>query len=115
LSRWVRYHFQHLRRWREYARRVAKAAGELVPGSEVYVVGGVAEDRITVLSDIDLLVVVPRPVLSPIEKRRLAVKILERAIAAHMLPWDAPVEIHVVGSEEAEPFLRQGKAVKIVQ
>jgi len=26
LSNWVRYHFEHLRRWREYALKVAKAA-----------------------------------------------------------------------------------------
>lgn len=109
---WVRIHFQHLRRWRDYAERVARAARELVPGSRVYVVGGVAEGRVTVLSDIDVLVVVPRPRLGGGERRRLAVQILVRAIEAHGLPWDAPVEIHVAGTEEAQRYLR-GRAVEV--
>ncbi len=109
---WVRIHFQHLRRWRVYAERVARAAWELVPGSKVYVIGGVAEGRVTVLSDIDVLVVVPRPRLDGRERRRLAVQILVRAMEAYGLPWDAPVEVHVAGTEEAERYLR-GRAVRI--
>ncbi|AEA12994.1 DNA polymerase, beta domain protein region [Thermoproteus uzoniensis 768-20] len=59
MSSWVRSHFEHLRRWREYARAVMRAARDLVPGARVYVIGGVAEDRTTVLSDIDILIIIP--------------------------------------------------------
>ncbi len=109
---WVRQHFRHLRRWRSYAEKVARAAAELVPGSRVYVVGGVAEGRATVLSDIDVVVVVPRPRLDGRERLQLTLDILERAIDAYGLPWDAPVEIHVVGSEEANRYMR-GRTVEI--
>ena len=71
-----------------------------------------AEGRVTFLSGIDILVVVPRPRLDGRERRRLAVQILVKAVEAHGLPWDAPVEVHVVGEEEAERYLR-GRAVRI--
>jgi len=58
VSSWVRLHFEHLRRWREYAEKICSAVRSLGIGGEVYVVGGVAEGRTTVLSDIYLLVVV---------------------------------------------------------
>jgi predicted nucleotidyltransferase len=112
-SSWVKYHFQHLRRWREYAEKVAEAAASIDPEAEVYVVGGVAEGRATVLSDIDVLVVLSKPQLSPAERRRLAVRILEEAIARNGLPWDAPVEVHVAGRMEARRLLERGKAVRI--
>jgi predicted nucleotidyltransferase len=66
---WVRYHFEHLRRRWEYAEGVARAAKDLLPGAEVYVIGGVAEGRVTALSDIDVLVAVPGRTLSSEERR----------------------------------------------
>ncbi len=108
MSRWVRFHFEHLRRWREYAEKVAKAAEEVAPGSRVYVIGGVAEGRVTVLSDIDVLVVVPG---GRVDKRRLAREILEKAIRDHGLPWDAPVEVHV--ALEDEEGLYEGRRIPV--
>ncbi len=92
MSSWVRVRFRHLRRWREYAAMVARAARDVVPGARVYVVGGVAEGRVTVLSDIDILVVVPRGRL----RRGLYTEIMARAMDAYGLPFDAPVELHIV-------------------
>ena len=60
MSSWVSYHFEHLRRWGEYAEKVTKAARDVAGDVEVYVIGGVAEGRTTVLSDIDVLIVVKR-------------------------------------------------------
>jgi len=58
LSSWVRIRFEHLRRWRENAESIARAAKDVLGGNvEVYVVGGVAEGRTTVLSDINILIV----------------------------------------------------------
>jgi len=58
MSSWVRYHFEHLRRWREYAESVCRAARDILGRDvEVYVIGGVAEERTTALSDIDILIV----------------------------------------------------------
>jgi predicted nucleotidyltransferase len=100
----------HLRRWREYSEKVARAVKELVPNAKVYVIGGVAEGRPTVLSDIDILIVVPRGV----EKHGLTRRILERAIEKHGLPWDAPVELHVVEEGEEGRYL-QGKHIEILK
>ena len=102
MSRWVRYHFSHLRRWREYAESIAKAAVELGPGARVYIIGGVAEGRVTVLSDIDILVVVPRGA----KRRGLARDILLRAMEKYGLPWDAPVELHIVEEGEEDEYTR---------
>ena len=60
MSNWVRYRFEHLRRWMDYALKVAKAARDVLGDVRVYVVGGVAEGRTTVLSDIDILIVAER-------------------------------------------------------
>ncbi len=108
MSSWVRFHFQHLRRWREYAEKVARAARELVPEARVYVIGSVAEGTYTVLSDIDILIVVPRGKA----RRKLARDILLHAIDNHGLPWDAPVELHVVEEGKEQPYLK-GRHIRI--
>lgn len=101
MSRWVRYHFQHLSRWREYALKVARAAKDIVPDAKVYVIGGVAENRVTVLSDIDILIVVPG---NRGDRGELTVRILERAIDVYGLPWDAPVELHIAFGDEEKMY-----------
>ena len=114
MSSWVEFRFSHLRRWREYAEKVAKAAHDLEPDAEVYVIGGVAEDRITVLSDIDILIVVKRK-LEGRERRELFKKVLIRAMDVYGLPFDAPVELHVEDEESAKRFFELSKrAIKIV-
>jgi len=111
LSNWVRYRFEHLRKWREYALKVAKAARDVLGDVRVYVVEGVAEGRTTVLSDIDILIVAES---IPRDKKRLYVEILERTIDAYELPWDAPVELHIVDEDGAREHLRQTrKSVRI--
>jgi len=100
-----------LRKWREYAEKICSAVRSLGIEAEVYVVGGVAEDRTTVLSDIDVLVVVDG--VGEGDRRRLTVGILEEAIENFGLPWDAPVELHVVSRGEAEIFFKSSKSVKI--
>ncbi|ABL78391.1 nucleotidyltransferase domain-containing protein [Thermofilum pendens] len=98
MSSWVKYHFAHLRRWREYAEAVAKAAKDLRPDAEVYVVGSVAEGRATVLSDIDILVVLEKA--GNEDRKYLPADIVDRAVEKYSLPVDAPVEIHVASREE---------------
>ncbi len=92
---WVKYHFQHLRRWREYVEVVARAVRDLVPEAEIYVIGSVVEGKVTVYSDIDILVIIPNKTLNGESRKNLAVEILEKAIEHYGLPWDAPIEIHV--------------------
>ena len=78
MSSWVKYHFTHLRKWKEYAEKVSRAARDLAPDAKVYVIGGVAEGRTTIYSDIDILVVVKS--IDPNTRRKLLIDILERAI-----------------------------------
>ena len=57
-----------MRRWREYAEKIAKAVEDLVPEAEVYV-SGVAEDRTTIYNNIDVLIAIPARVLDDKRKR----------------------------------------------
>ncbi len=108
MSGWVREKFRHFRGWREYAVAVAKAARDIVPGSRVYVVGSVAEGTVTVLSDIDVLIVVPKGTL----RRGLYREILLRAMDVYGLPFDAPVELHIVEEGGEERYLK-GKHIPV--
>jgi hypothetical protein len=111
MSSWVRYHFEHLRRWREYAESVCRAARDVLGRDvEVYVIGGVAEERTTVLSDIDILVVAGE---LPRDRKELYSVILGKAIDVYGLPWDAPVELHITDRKGAGEYLKKGKHVKI--
>ncbi len=107
MSSWVEYHFSNLRRWREYAEAIARAVHELVPRARVYVVGSVARGRYTVMSDIDILVVLPRDA-GVSDRRRFAKKLLIAAMDRFGLPIDAPIEIHVVFEGEEDTYLREG-------
>jgi predicted nucleotidyltransferase len=93
---------------------VAKATKDLEPNAKVYVIGGVAEDRITVLSDIDILIVT-RMKIEGREKRELKADIMIRAMDIYGLPFDAPVELHLEDEEGAKRFFQTSKKViKIV-
>ena len=104
MSKWLRHHYAHLKRWREYAEAVARAASDLLGEVKVYVIGSVARGRYTALSDIDVLIVVPRDKV----KRSLVREIMLRAIDAYSLPEDAPVELHIVEEGEEQNYLRDG-------
>ena len=107
MSSWVKYHFTHLRRWREYAEKVSKAVRDLIPDAKVYVIGGVAEERTTIYSDIDILIVIKNT--DSTTQRKLLIDILERAIDTYGLPWDAPVELHIVSEERAREYLKHSR------
>lgn len=104
MSSWVRYRFAHLRRWREYANAIARAAEDLAPGARVYVVGSVARGSYSVTSDIDILIVVPRGR----RERGLYKRIMERAMDLYGLPFDAPVELHIVEEGGEARYLEEG-------
>jgi len=53
----VESRLQLLRSWRRVVGLVAEVVEELYPNAEVYLFGGAAENRLTVLSDIDVAVV----------------------------------------------------------
>ena len=87
---------------------VAKAARDLDPSMDVYVVGGAAEGRLTVLSDVDIII--PNKPLDALSLNELMKKVYARAVDLYNLPWDYPVEIHILTREEfEEAFTKRGK------
>lgn len=86
-----------------------EAAKDLVPSVRVFVIGGVAEGRTTVLSDIDILIIIPGGIT--VNKGRLYRDILIRAMDVYGLPWDAPVELHIVYDDESKYYLESSSKV----
>ena len=109
---WAKYHLQHLKKWREAVEAIAKAVSEIVPGAEVYVVGGAAENRLTVLSDIDIVVCLGEKV-EPDSIWELRRRILATAIDKYGLPWDYPVEIHILTCDVFKDMFRNKKTIRV--
>jgi len=90
--------------WKSYVRVVIEAVRRVVPEAETYLVGGAAEGRLTVASDVDVLVVLPRRP-SVDEAVEVRTKIIEEAEKLG-LPPHAPVELHVIGKDELRRYAR---------
>ena len=97
--------------WRRLVAMVARATKMVVPEAEVYVVGGAAEKRLTILSDIDVVIALPKE-LDYENAVELKAKIFEKAEELG-LPPHAPVELHIVGPQSIRRFLVRGKALRI--
>ncbi|RLE57225.1 MAG: hypothetical protein DRJ40_02620 [Thermoprotei archaeon] len=109
---WAKYHLQHLKKWREAAEAIAKAVKDLHIKAEVYVIGGAAEDRLTVLSDIDILLCLEeKPKIEDVWILRR--KVLEIAMDKYGLPIDYPIELHIQDKKTCNQTLQHRKAIKI--
>ena len=97
--------------WRRYAEIVAEAVAKAFPDAEVYLVGGAAEGRVTVLSDVDVVVVVPGE-LTLDQAVEVRARVLEKAEKLGLPPY-APVEIHVVDRKGLARYERRGRLVKL--
>ena len=107
---WVKYHLEHLKNWRKAVEAIVKAVEDLRLDAEVYVVGGAAEGRLTILSDVDVLVCVKK---EGEDLRELRKQILVKAMDKYGLPWDYPVEIHVHPVKECLEIIRYSKNLKL--
>ncbi|MCD6368539.1 MAG: nucleotidyltransferase domain-containing protein [Thermoproteales archaeon] len=100
-----------LMEWREYARILYRAVKNVMLEAEIYITGGVAENRITARSDIDVLIVLPyTPTFN--EAVELRTKILEKAEDLE-LPLYAPIELHIIGKEELKKYMKKGKVIPV--
>jgi len=90
---------------------VADAVKSLGLDADVYVIGGAAERRLTVLSDIDVLVCVDES--CGVDLWELRRRILTRAMDEHGLPWDYPIELHILVRRECEKLLKSLKAIPV--
>ncbi|WP_333638883.1 DNA polymerase III subunit beta [Pyrobaculum aerophilum] len=101
-----------LKRWRELAAITARACREVAGDCEVYVVGGAVEDRLTVLSDIDVVAMVEDPALRTID----VVIAVKRRAEELGLPEDAPIDLKIFTPQGFQELLERGvykKAVRI--
>jgi len=112
---WARYALERyslLKRWRELAELVARACRETLSSRcmRVLVVGGAAEGRLTVLSDIDIVIVVPNPSLKNIDTK-LAIR---RRAEELGLPLEAPIDLKILTEPELEELKRRGLYREVV-
>ncbi len=111
-DRYMVRRFRRLLRWRYYAGSVVKAAKEVLgPNTQVYVVGGAAENRLTALSDIDFVLVTPNAPQSLRDRVRLAILVRDKAVTRYGLPMDYPVDLHIYRPEEFLKAKRYYKAI----
>lgn len=111
---WARYALERyslLKKWRELASIVAKACREVLGKCEVYVVGGAAENRLTVLSDIDVIAVVEDQSLKTIE----TIINVKRRAEELGLPQDAPIDLKILTPQELQDLVEKGIYKKIVK
>ncbi|NPA96082.1 MAG: DNA polymerase III subunit beta [Crenarchaeota archaeon] len=100
-----------LREWRRFVEVVVEAVKRVEPEARVYLVGGAAEGRLTVLSDIDVVVVLPRE-LGFEEAAELRARIWEEAEKLG-LPLYAPIDLHIVSVEGLRKYVRRGRVVEL--
>jgi len=97
-----------LRNWRSIIYNVVKVIKGLYPEAEVYLIGGVAENRITVNSDVDIAVVF-KSNLSRNDRINILTRIWE--LVDNIVPMYYPLEIHILNINE---FTRlKGRKIKL--
>lgn len=105
--------YVRIQQWRKYIGYVVEAVCKVLPNGIVYLAGGAARGRLTALSDIDVVVVVPHP-LKPSERLELKLKIIDKAFEKG-LPIDYPLDLHVVDEYSLERYKRIGKLVELAR
>lgn len=102
---------QLLSEWRQAVNKLVEILRKLYPHAQVYLFGGAAENRLTVLSDIDILVVFPEENIAPEKRVQVLAEIweeLERIGLAHY-----PFDIHVVGYGALERYRRMSRLIRL--
>ena len=100
-----------LAKWREYTRTVYKAIKTIAPRAETYITGGVTENRLTIKSDIDILLVLPqKPTFT--QAVELRTKILKEAERLG-LPLYAPIDLHMISREELRKYTKRGRVIPL--
>ncbi|MEL9941122.1 MAG: nucleotidyltransferase domain-containing protein [Ignisphaera sp.] len=113
-GRWARYALERyslLKRWRELAAIIVRACREVLRECKVYVVGGAAEERLTVLSDIDVVAVVENPSMKTIE----TVIAVKRRAEELGLPQDTPIDLKILTPQEFQDLVKRGIYKKVVE
>ena len=96
--------------WRRNLEKLYRAVKAVVPDAKVYIFGGAAENRLTAVSDIDVLVVTRNPPKDAIEYGKVAARIKEE-LEKQGMEMSYLYEIHVVDKERARKYLARAKKV----
>lgn len=88
---------EHLKNYKNVAKRVKEIAQNILGKADVYVFGSVVEGEFTASSDIDILIVVDKVNSKEIYKLKT---IIYKLI-------DAPIELHVISSREFENWYKR--------
>ncbi|GAB6148820.1 nucleotidyltransferase domain-containing protein [Stetteria hydrogenophila] len=113
---WARHALERysiLKNWRRHVGFITEACKDVL-GNEclhVYVVGGVAEGRITVLSDIDVVITVNDPGLKSIDTV-LSVKRRARELG---LEDDVPIDLKILEEKEFQELVKRGVYRRVVK
>jgi len=105
----VETRLQLLRRWRSVVEIVARVVGELYSEAEVYLFGGAAEGRLTVLSDIDVAVVFDEPL--DLEKRAEIASTVWEKLEEYGVPPYYPLHLVILSRAEFEKL--RGSKVRV--
>ncbi len=97
--------------WRRYVEAVTEAVKSVAPEARVYLIGGAAESRLTVKSDVDVVIVLPE---EPDMERavELRARILEKAEELGLPPY-APIELHIIGPEGLDRYAGKGRIIRL--
>ena len=113
---WARYALERylkLKRWMDYVDVIVKACKDVLTDRclHIYVVGGAAEDRLTVLSDIDVIVVIDDPSYKNLEN----IIAIKRRAEELGLPVDIPLDVKLSTEEEFKELIGKGVYKKVIE
>jgi len=97
-----------LRKWRNIVHDILRIVKKLYPEAEVYLIGGVAENRITINSDIDVAIVF-KSNLSRSDRINVLTRIWEAI--DNVVPMYYPLEIHILNINELVKL--KGRKIKL--
>jgi len=102
---------QMLMNWRSYVKKISKAVKATIPEAEVYIAGGAANNRLTIRSDIDILIVLPnKPNFT--KSAEIRAKILEEAEKLKLPPY-APIELHIISKKELKKYTKRDEIIPL--
>lgn len=95
-----------LRDWRRYITRLASAIKEVLGDDvRIYIFGSAAKERLTAVSDIDVLIISKNIPKSFMERVALKLRIIDLS----SLPDNNPFELHLVNDKEAKLYFHHIK------
>jgi len=98
---------RELLKWRRYTGILLEAVEKVLGTAEIYVFGSVVEGRLTVDSDIDLLVIVDHVPKKGLERARI-LDAVWRVMEEKGVPWWYPFEIHLATRDELQMLVKGG-------